>query len=554
MPGIIIYEPSGGETWEPQSTHELEWMDFPYDGDAASWGIWLYKNSSIVQTIAMDEYIPPEEDGRQHYDFTVANGIGGSGSVYRIKIKNYDTNHTKYSGYFAIGQGSTVTVTSPNTAVNWYGGTNQNITWTYQGSFANVKIEYVKSSVYTTIVASTSTAAGSYTWAIPQELPPGTNYKIKISNVNDAGTSDISDTYFTILPQTITLSTDFDVAVLTIGTTYNINWTSTGGFSLVHIKLYKNDAPNPYGEVISIGTDNDGSFAWQVPDIPPDDDYSIYIEKRNASSVSDQNMEDFEIRTGIVVTSPNTAVNWYAGSTQEVKWTSSGTVPSIKIKLVQGGTEVSTIANNTGNDGSYNWDIPPGTAPSTNYKVRVYNAADTETYDDSNVNFSILSQSLTVTSPNTNVTWLAGSDHDITWTSAGGFANVRIQLYKNNSLLETIVESTSNSAGSYTWTIPLLTAANDYKIKIVNIAYAITQDYSNTTFAIAYSPPSVKSISDSHSISESLLSILDSGSSDNISKNIILRLKLKCNHPIVVLVKCYTTVIIEQIKCSDKFT
>jgi hypothetical protein len=90
----------------------------------------------------------------------------------------------------------TITVLAPsNTGISWYNGSQEYIFWTYSGlpTGTNVKIDLLKGEVYQyTIAQSVPVQQQSYRWAfIPDLQTPGTDYKIKISTIDNAvsGTS-----------------------------------------------------------------------------------------------------------------------------------------------------------------------------------------------------------------------------------------------------------------------------------------------------------------------------------------------------------------------------
>jgi len=90
-------------------------------------------------------------------------------------------------------------IISPNGGENYTTGTSQNITWNSSG-IQNVKIELTtdNGSSWLTISQSYPAVSGSYTWTLPNYLL--TNCKIRISDILNPGTNDISDNPFTILP------------------------------------------------------------------------------------------------------------------------------------------------------------------------------------------------------------------------------------------------------------------------------------------------------------------------------------------------------------------
>jgi hypothetical protein len=61
----------------------------------------------------------------------------------------------------------------------------------------------------------------------------------------------------------------------------------------------------------------------------------------------------------ITVVSPNGGENWTVGSTHNITWTSTGTVGNVKIRYsADDGSNWSTVAASTSNDGSYSWTVP----------------------------------------------------------------------------------------------------------------------------------------------------------------------------------------------------
>jgi hypothetical protein len=95
--------------------------------------------------------------------------------------------------------GQSITVTSPNGGEVWPILSNQNITWTSTGVITDVKIEFIApptNGSYTTIIASTPNN-GSYAWILPK-INGSTGGRVKISDVANPDTFDISDAVFTI--------------------------------------------------------------------------------------------------------------------------------------------------------------------------------------------------------------------------------------------------------------------------------------------------------------------------------------------------------------------
>jgi len=138
----------------------------------------------------------------------------------------------------------------------------------------------------------------------------------------------------------------------------------------------------------------------------------------------------------------------------------------VKIDLYKGSTFNQTIVSSTENDGSYMWTVDSSLEDGTDYKVRISSTSDSSVYGDSET-FTIEEKSITVTEPTSTTVWARSFPADITWTSNGTVNDVKIDLYKGDTLNQTIMSSTAND-GSYTWTEVDTSLADDtdYKVRI----------------------------------------------------------------------------------------
>ncbi len=104
------------------------------------------------------------------------------------------------------GEGSAgptfIEITTPNSSTNWSAGTGESIEWsstTSDGMVYIVDIELWKGgSYYETIDAvwQSSSSGDSYGWSIPEEIPEGNDYEVRVVHF-DSGVDDYSD-YFQI--------------------------------------------------------------------------------------------------------------------------------------------------------------------------------------------------------------------------------------------------------------------------------------------------------------------------------------------------------------------
>ena len=117
-------------------------------------------------------------------------------------------------------------------------------------------------------------------------------------------------------------------------------------------------------------------------------------------------------------------MNWPIGTARNINWTHNlGTGETARVELSRDGGAnwvVLAAVPNTGNtSGTFNWMVDGPVT--TTARVRVVWATNPAVQDESDGNFSVTSR-ITVTAPNTAVTWGAGSRRTITWNHNYGAA------------------------------------------------------------------------------------------------------------------------------------
>ncbi|MFX1375313.1 MAG: CARDB domain-containing protein [Promethearchaeota archaeon] len=85
----------------------------------------------------------------------------------------------------------------------------------------------------------------------------------------------------------------------------------------------------------------------------------------------------------ITVINPSSGDSWAKGSTHYITWTSTGSITDVKIELYKDGAFEMEIVPSISNGGSYLWTIPTGLENSTLYQIRISDASDSLTYDES---------------------------------------------------------------------------------------------------------------------------------------------------------------------------
>jgi hypothetical protein len=309
-----------------------------------------------------------------------------------IRASENDGEPLIHSAPFTITNGSTenITITAPNGGETLIGGTSTNITWTGSTAFTGVDIEYYDGSTWNVIVTGTKDD-GSYSWTVPNIST--TKARLWMKGWSGTGNPvDYTDSTFTITTgveiPTIDITAPNGGESLAGGSTYTIRWKSSITFDKVDIEYYNGTK----WVVIENGTEDDGSYPWTVPNISTTK-ANLWIKGWSSNGNPVDFCDDtFTITPpldgSINVTSPNGGEVWAKGSTENITWTTSGSVGNVKIFYsTDNGFSWNTIVSSTANDGSYAWKLPEILAD--NCLVKVRDAADSRISDISNDVFII---------------------------------------------------------------------------------------------------------------------------------------------------------------------
>ncbi len=186
---ITVVTPNGGEVWYSGGSYIIKWID----AIAENVKIELWKNGVFNSVIC------PSTPGP--YTWVIPASVI-AGNDYKVKVigltstASYDFSDNN----FTIAQGSFIIVTSPNGGEMWAKGSTRIITWQDNIPW-DVRIELWKGGAFYSLINASTPSTGSCYWAIPVTLPTGSDYKVRISAVSNAGTAplaDFSDNNFSI--------------------------------------------------------------------------------------------------------------------------------------------------------------------------------------------------------------------------------------------------------------------------------------------------------------------------------------------------------------------
>ena len=176
-------------------------------------------------------------DRNLNFRVTVRDNVPYS-SVAPIKVAQTNFDDTQVKVAAAAGP---FVVTSPNTSISWVAGTNQNVTWSVEGtdayginsSFVDIYLSLDGGYTYPIQLANKVPNDGSEVITVPNNL--GSNNRIMVKGNNNVF-FDISNAPFSITGSAATFAVEQAGVQTTLGctvsaATFNFNYTAIGGFS-----------------------------------------------------------------------------------------------------------------------------------------------------------------------------------------------------------------------------------------------------------------------------------------------------------------------------------
>ena len=443
---FTIVAPNGGEKWAINTTQAVTWTmtgtmsnaELKYSTDGGS----TYPNVIIATTPAAN----------LNYSWTIPNNPASTARVEIIDVADSTVFATSAGNFKMMGSFS---ISSPNGGEVWVVGQTHNIIWTTVGSISNVNLAYSidGGSTYPNSIAQNVSNTGSYSWTIPNAI--GTTLRVKVTDAIDSDATTASAGNFKI-EGSIAVTAPTSASAWIVGTTQNITWTIVGSIANVTIN-YSTDGgiTYPTGNLIAASVSaSSGTYAWTIPNAIST---TVVVQVANVSDGTVYSVSpDFIIRGAFQVIAPNGGEKWAVGTVQTISWNTSGTIVNVELVYsTDGGVTFPSghvIIASTSNLGSYNWTIPNNI--SSTCIMRVSNPADPGTFGVSAANFKIMGGFI-ISAPNGGEIWVVGSNHNITWTSAGTVANVALAYSSDGgNTYPNVIASTTPNNNSYAWTVP----------------------------------------------------------------------------------------------------
>ncbi len=285
----------------------------------------------------------------------------------------------------------------------------------------------------------------------------------------------------------VTININYDQGVLTGGRIINVN----SAFDAPTVNVADGQISFSYfGFVgLNIGTDKLFDVKMKYVGTPGDGKSDLVFD--GSTQITDPigtpinvDFQDGSVSPfPVLLTAPNGGEVWQSGTVQNITW-ETYQIDNIKIEYsTDNGTQWNEIIASTSSDvGTYAWTVP--NTPTAQALVRITDVLNAGSTDQSNAVFSITEQpEINLTSPNGGETWVTGTQHSITWSSAG-ITNVKIEYRINDSdPWREVAASAAAAGGSYTWTIPS-TPSTEAKVRVSDADNAAVTDISENYFTI----------------------------------------------------------------------
>ncbi len=508
---ITTVLPASGTTWTlGTSNNQISWstvgkitqVKVEYSPDGSTWTVpnASYTNWTVDNTDPNDSNITLLTTGTydnnftKSYYWTVPNNdayISSGASQIRITgtrapaINGSDPTNISVTLpiTIAVPKISNVTLTQPLGADALYVGDTATISWTWVGNLSSgnsVKVSYTNNNGTTWTACSGAGAlantTASFNWTIPSDAVSINQTQIKVEDTDSSRSASLgqSSTAYTVKAQpSITITSPTGTPQWQVGKGYSITWTASAGVNDGHVQLRANTSDMGWTVLTTTAAQN-GTYFWTVPQAAllwTNSTSAGLIEVSDASragsavlgAVVSPDAAWTAIAPQITINSPSSSNNWAVATANLISWSTSGAVSQVNISydLSYGaGTSWSTIATNLANTSngstSWTWTIPDDIGATS---VKIVDASRSTVVTKTSGEFNLVGSITLAQPPNVVV----NDSVNITWTSAGTFTPVNLQLSTDGSnwydMNHTAQNSftqvpNSGSSGSFSWTIP----------------------------------------------------------------------------------------------------
>jgi hypothetical protein len=506
LPKFVINSPTSGEKLVTNRAYTISWSTF---GDVSN--VSLYYSTNAFANESQTYLICATAPNIGTYQWQVNDTLSNNVKI-RIVYPQYP-DARNYSDVFRIVPNYTVIApysSGPPYNHKWPVSTVQQIKWNCtSGNASYVHIYYSTDGglTYPNVIAenvSNNYPAGqirTYNWTVIDPITTG--FRVKIQDA-DAGRTDINATspYNSKIMGYFNITSPNGGEIFVVNQPLNIYWQRAGA-AVTNATLNISTDDFNTSTLIVANTENDGFYAWTVPDMISDT-VKIRVADINDPDAYDQSDNYFKIRGAFEVIEPKDGDRLPIGYNTTIKWNTTGNIT--KVNIIAYSTQendprfnytvdnpyviVMNYSNNGNGQTNYTWLVPDNATNTT--RIRIIDSHDSSVYAESSGNFSMIG-SFNILSPNGGESWVVDSYRNITWVPTGSSiteARIMYSINGSNGPWLNISEDygTPNDGivannGTFAWLVPDSISKNVY-IKIEDPLDPTVNDTSNSSFTI----------------------------------------------------------------------
>ncbi len=465
---ISVTYPNGGELWLVGSSKTILWTSTEISNVSIQYSIdggtsWTTIASNVVASLGKYTWnidsttVSPSQETRIRIVDSGGSGVSDASNA------NFTLSELRIDSPIS----GSVFQTGRATAIRWFASSD----------ISTIAIQYSANggSSWTNIASGINANDNQYLWNV--NVSSSNQAKIRIYDENNPATI-------------IATSPDFITADLSLtapnggeewraGETEVISWNSS---FVTYVKLEYSVDGGTWTEIADSIQGGVGTYSWLVPD-ELSNQAMVRISYSGDAKVYDQSSSTFTI-LNLQITSPDGGEGWEIGSTAAVTW-ATNLSGNVDIDLsTDGGTTYSQniAANIPAGTASYTFTVP--NLPTGEARIRISSSANSSVLDESAENFTI--GTVTISQPVGGENWMAGSAHQLSWSSTSGIEVISMDYTTDNGATWNVIRSAyPASYGSYYWYIPNGISGNSVKIRMYDAATGIGKTHLSNPISIA---------------------------------------------------------------------
>ena len=466
---FMLLAPNGGEGWPVGKKRKIRWQT---TGSVAQVAL-AYSTDDFISAREIAVSVP----NTGSYEWTLPDHVSQNVKVRVSDLRDPEAADSSDSPFRIQG---ILTMTSPKGGEIWKVGDPRAIQWETKGRVEAVRIQYSRdgfSSEAKTVVESVPNT-GSFNWTVPDDISPHT--KVRVTDLNDAGTFGVSDSEFQIMAGFQLLSPNSG-EVWHATDKREVNWMTIGTVREVDLE-YSEDDFKTEPVTIDRGILNNGRYVWDIPRMTGEN-YRLRVCDAENPEICDRSDQPFSIRSPFEIMSPARMESWPVGSQQEIRWNTYGRVEEVLLEYATQSpyTEWKKLAEELPNQGQFYFRVPDDVSNSVFFRVSDWEDESLRAVASEPVRFIA---TFKVLQPNGGEKWAPDTGREIKWDTLGTLPKVRIEYsrddFKNDVRL---VESSYENTGSYLWLVPQDLDIT-MKVRISDPANSEVFDVSDSPFKI----------------------------------------------------------------------